>query len=148
MPTNSIKKETVKQIQDEHRVLRELLGQVHQALAEQSKNSEEVSSLFNSLRSQIEEHFHEEESGGFFEQIAEQAPRLEHRAEEVRNEHAHLRDSISRLCFEASTGDGSDTWWQQLNEQFHEFSKELMHHEGHEHEMLQEAYEQDIGPSD
>ena len=148
MSSKSTNDDTLKRVQEEHRVLRELLVKVHQALTQHQQNIAEVSSLFNSLRNQIEEHFREEEEGGFFEQITDQAPRLEHRADEVRGEHAQLRDSISRLCFDVATGNGSEAWWQQLEEQFHAFSKELMRHEGHENELLQEAYQQDIGPSD
>jgi iron-sulfur cluster repair protein YtfE (RIC family) len=148
MTSNSSNEEALKRIQEEHHELRELLGKIHQALTQHRQDIAEVSSLLNTLKDQIEEHFREEEEGGFFEQITDQAPRLQHRAGEVRDQHADLSERISQLCVQASTGSGDESWWQEMERQFHDFSKELMHHEGRENELLQDAYAQDIGPTD
>jgi iron-sulfur cluster repair protein YtfE (RIC family) len=148
MMNNSTEEDVLQRIQQEHRQLRELLGNVHQAFAQGEQRSADLIPLLHTLWSLVEEHFCEEEQGGFFKQVTDQAPGLANRAAAVRGEHAVLRDRVSRLCFEAALGGGGQPWWQHLEQQFHEFSKELMHHEGRENELLQEAYEQDIGPSD
>jgi hypothetical protein len=56
--------------------------------------------------------------------------------------------TASELARFASAGSGSESWWRELNSRFHVFSKELMHHEGEENQLLQEAYQDDIGSKD
>jgi hypothetical protein len=59
-----------------------------------------------------------------------------------------MTDAVGDLCKAASTGDGSAEWWQNLDEAFHGLSKDLMHHENHENQILQDAYTDDIGAGD
>ncbi len=136
------------QIQREHDELRELLGNVHQTLVNRSESVANVAQVMGSLREHAITHFREEEEDGFFDQVISIAPRVTERANGIRDEHQQLAAEVDRLVEMTSGGDGSPAWWQQLNDAFHEFSKDLMHHESKENELLQEVYTEDIGSAD
>lgn len=136
------------QVRQDHEELLEWLGRVHQALAQRSDSAEQLVDLLEGLGQHIERHFVDEESGGFFEQVVEQAPRFSERADALRREHERLRAQMAELIAAGRAGGASDAWWQQLNDTFHEFSRSLMQHENRENELLQEAYGEDVGSKD
>jgi len=136
------------EIRREHEELRVLLGTVHRTLGERSETVTHVSEMLESLRDHVETHFTEEETDGFFDDVAARAPRVTDRTNELRNEHKLLLQNIRKLADTASSGDGSSDWWQRLDNEFHDFSKELMHHESKETELLQDVYTDDIGAAD
>jgi hypothetical protein len=41
-----------------------------------------------------------------------------------------------------------DPWWQETRQRFQAFKTELLKHERHEDQLLQEAYTQDLGSHD
>ena len=83
-----------------------------------------------------------------FDEIIEQAPRLADQAGQLCQEHVQLMEAMDQLNQLAGTQTGSAEWWQQLADRFHLLSKDLMHHEHKENELLQDAYENDIGSKD
>ncbi len=104
--------------------------------------------MFASLCNQIETHFGEEETAGFFDDIVAQAPRLSQQTEHVCDEHGCLLETVRKLANQANDGDGSTDWWQRLESAFREFSKRLMQHESKENDLLFQAYYDDIGSPD
>lgn len=132
----------------EHEELRELLGKVRRVIAKRAESVAHVSDILASLVTHVETHFADEEVEGLFDELAEQAPRLTERTEQLRQEHVQLRAAIGKLAELAASGDTSSDWWQQLETAFHQFSTQLMHHETKENELLQEAYTEDIGSQD
>lgn len=140
--------ESFEQIRREHAELRELLGSVSRALADREISLEQASEMFTSLRGQIVKHFETEEQGQFFEEIIDHAPRLSDRANATCDEHEQLLAQVKQMADLALEKAGTPDWWQQLNDQFHDFSKGLMHHESQEMELMQEAYGEDIGSKD
>ena len=139
--------ELFEQIQQDHAELRKLLGEVHQALSRREASVDAVASLIESLTVHLEAHFQEEEATGVFDQVTAREPRLCDRASALCAEHDQLRKTAAALNQAAKSADGAD-WWDRLETAFHEFSKDLMRHEHEENELVQEAYEQDIGAGD
>lgn len=140
--------ESFEQVRREHAELRELLGSVSRALAGGEVSPEQASEMFTTLRGKIENHFETEEQGKFFEEIIDHAPRLADRVNATCDEHEQLLDQARRMAELALEKTGTADWWQQLGDQFHDFSKRLMHHESQEMELMQEAYGEDIGSKD
>ena len=139
--------ELFEQIQQDHAELRKLLGEIHQVLSRKEASVASVAELLESLTNHIETHFEEEESTGVFDQVSAREPRLTDRATALYAEHDQLRQTVHALNLAAKSDGGSD-WWEKLEAAFHDFSKDLMRHEHQENELVQEAYEQDIGAAD
>lgn len=138
-----------REIDVEHAEMRKLLGSVHRVLADRAQSAEEVVSVLDSFLVFLKQHFeHEDQRGGFFAQITEQAPRLSERADSVSHEHETLLNNFQALRNGAAEGPSDDAWWERLNSGFQQLSKELMHHEHREEELLQESYHEDIGTGD
>ncbi len=135
-------------IRKEHDELRALLGEIGQILSARQVPLEEVLRKLSLLRNQLETHFQHEEAEGFFEQIADHAPRLAGRINNLCTEHVSMLEEIDGLMEQAMQGDGSDGWWQFIAAAFHDLSKRLMEHERVENELLQRAYTDDIGSKD
>ena len=140
--------ELFEDIRREHEELRELLGEIHQMLAKRLEAVANVSEMLASLGDHVETHFAEEETAGFFDDVTDRAPRLSDRIDALRRDHLELLATVRQLNEVAGSGDGSADWWERLESAFHEFSKDLMHHESAESEILIEAYTDDIGAAD
>ena len=149
MTTNSDLHPIFQAIDVEHAEMRKLLGSVHHVLADRSRPVSEVVAVLDSFLQFLKQHFeHEDQGGGFFDQITDQTPRLSDRADDVRHEHAGLLDDFKKLRDLAVEGAADDAWWGQLNSSFQTISKELMHHERREEDLLQESFNEDIGTGD
>ena len=148
MKDQTAKNDVREQSDLDHQELREQLGEIQCMLAGRLSSAGEVSDAFASLSAHVAEHFIDEESCGLFDHITELAPRLSDRVDTLRNEHSEFRSTMRDLNDLASRGEGSVEWLGQIEEKFHEFSKQLMHHETKENDLLQEAYCDDIGSQD
>ncbi len=135
-------------IDDEHKEMRTMLGNVHAILKSRSESVENVRKALERVCSYLEAHFHKEDKGGFFAEITSQAPRLSDRAEQVSHEHEGLLASFAKFAQHAGMGDGGSQWWEQLDTEFHNVSKQLMEHEHREQDLLQQAFNEDIGSGD
>ena len=135
----------LEEIRKEHEELREVLGVVHRTLGKREAAVATVAEMLSLLGDDVAAHFSDEESAGFFDDVLDRAPRLSNRIDALRGEHQQLSATVARLQVVATNGDGSSDWWQQIETAFHDFSKELMHHETTENELLLEAYTDDIG---
>ena len=136
------------QIQKDHNELRQLLGEVHHVLSGKLEKVAHVAEMLQSLTDHVETHFSEEEATGIFADVAAREPRLTDRAKELKAEHDKLRQAVHALNQAAKSGDGQADWWENLETAFHNFSKDLMHHEHQENELVQVAYDQDLGAGD
>ena len=140
--------ELFEEIRREHGELRNLLAGLHKVLGDRLEGVNDVSRRMESLSAHIETHFNQEELAGFFDRIVDRAPRLSEQIDDLRAEHQSMLGEVRSLHEVALGGDGSPGWWQRLEDKFHEFSKELMHHEHKENQLLQQAYDEDIGAAD
>lgn len=135
-------------IRREHDELRVKLRTVNRLLTGRVAAIHQVAESLNSLSDQLEVHFFDEENGGLFQTVCQQAPRFTRRSKRIRAEHAWLLEMFRNVVEIAQKGDGSDEWWKELERAFHQFSINLMHHESKESELLQDAYSEDIGAAD
>lgn len=143
--TMSKEKQIYDEIRREHEHLRELLGNLHQALIERREAANKLSEMMTSLQEHVRVHFHEEEEGGFFSEVTAQAPRMSDRADELKNEHVDLGAMVVELVTIANE---ENELCKSLDTKFHDFSRALMQHESKENELLLDAYEDDIGSAD
>ena len=142
------KHELLAQVQRDHEELREMLGIVSRTLSRRESSVPAVVEALTRLGRDVAQHFSDEESAGLFSDIESRAPRMADRVAELRAEHQRLADAIADLQNVAARGDGSDAWWEQVGRAYQVFSKELMHHESYENELLLRAYTDDIGSGD
>ena len=140
--------ELVESMRQEHEELRDLLGSLNRRLADRLEGVASVAEMMASLDEHVQTHFNQEEATGLFDAVIDRAPRLADRIADLRTEHQQLLSAVRELKQAADQGDGSTDWWQGLNSAFHSFSKELMHHENSETDVLMEAYTDDIGAAD
>lgn len=143
--TAPIEHQLYEEIRREHEHLRELLGGLHQTLSGRAEAAGTASEMMSSLQQHVQEHFNEEEEGGFFHEVVCQAPRLSDRTESLKSEHVALAATVAELVEAAENERDLCT---ALERRFHDFSKSLMQHEGKENDLLLDAYELDIGRAD
>ena len=135
-------------VESQHKVLRKMIAEVQGTLESQSDSFDILSSQLSVLAQKLQEHFIEEEEGGFFDHIKKRAPQLSTDSTQLEEEHVDLLGQIRDLIAKAATCEGSESWWQGLKTDFHDFSKLLMQHESLENQLLQRAYGEDIGSHD
>jgi hypothetical protein len=138
--------QVLEKIKVEHDALRNKLGRIHACLVGPQIAAEDIVKLLREFRGALAVHFsNEEESEGFFASVTAHAPRLAHQAGRLCVEHEALLRKADELCRFASAGSPSMTWWRELSTRCQEFSRQLMHHESEENNLLQRAYLEDLG---
>ena len=111
----------------------------------------EVIPLLQELRDQLALHFALEESYGYFEDPADVAPQLAHKASQLRDEHRDLYVDLSDLVEQAERmfyDEQRDTLLLWLGPRFVSFDVRLKDHETRENELIMDAYDSDIGVGD
>ena len=131
-----------------HRALHDLLARIDQALETRTGTIAEVSGLLARLGDRLVKHFESEEEGGYFAEALTQAPRLISRANELMAQHPKMTRYGRELAGAADPDQAPDLWWQQTRERFKAFQAELSKHESQENDLLQEAYNRDLGAND
>lgn len=125
-----------------------LMGEIRHALATDGREAEEMNRLITRLCNEVESHFLCEEKGGYLVEAIRQAPHLESRAEKLHKQHAVLLGQVRRLRDLTHQQIGSNVWWQRVGELFDTFTDELLTHEAHEDDLVQEAFAHDTGRGD
>jgi predicted trehalose synthase len=114
----AVKQDVAEKVKNEHAALSQKLRRIHAALAE---------------------------TEGFFAAVTAHAPRLAQHADRLCNEHEALLHKADELCRFAVANSPSLTWWRELSTRCHDFSRRLMQHENQESQLLQQAYQEDLG---
>ena len=148
MSNQPIDRDTLEHVRHDHARLHTLLGDTRRRLTQREETVNDVATMLGSVCEHLVDHFKLEEDGGFFQQLTAQAPRLSDIAETLEEEHVHLLETAQSLAKIAREGDGSDSWWSRLETDFLDFSKRMLQHEAKEHDLLQQAYGEDIGSHD
>lgn len=91
------------------------------------------------------EHFRLEEQGGYFDNIAENEPRLQHAADQLRDDHRQLRRSLDNLHGEAIVAAGPS---EVLLDKVRQWIQRLMQHEWRENDLIQDAVDADLSAQD
>ena len=132
-------------IVSQHTMLREMIVQFQTTLDSRPERRDVAVHQISALLKKLEAHFHEEEEEGFFDQITACAPRFATETDRLMQEHQVLLKQMRCLTALAETCEGSDLWWDRLKNDFHEFRVTIMHHESAENQLLQRAFNEDIG---
>ena len=87
------------QTQTSHDWIKKLLADSGDVIQRRLISAFDVSEMIDQVSSQLETHFVEEEQdGGLFDTIAEQAPRLVHHVEQLRLQGRHRIVRVHHLC--------------------------------------------------
>ena len=132
----------------DHARMPDLLNELHRIINDRAEAPKTIAAAIGSFMDYLRDHFEHEDNGGFFDELATQAPRLLDRARDVSGEHAGLLVTMKAFRDSATTGDATEAWWDKMDQEFQRVMKELMHHEQRERELLQDAFVDDIGTAD
>jgi len=147
-PTNT-QSEVVAKTMQVHDALRNKVRRIHAVLSQAEPDQDDIEQLLREFLNALIVHFSEEEdSEGFFAEITAHAPRLAGQAGKLCIEHKQLLRELDELCRFAEAGSPSMPWWWELRSRCHLFNSRLMRHEHDETQLLQQAYQDDIGALD
>ena len=148
MSTTSLTDSAIDAIDLEHHELERLYASIRATLAARRGDLEVVRSLFARLAERVKEHFASEETGGYFDEIIEIAPRLSGEADRLQHEHAELLEVAEQLADNIRHAQNSPIWWKAIRFDFESFIRRCEEHEAAENRLVQDAYLQDIGAMD
>jgi hypothetical protein len=133
---------------DEHIQLRQMIDDTRECLQQRAFTHKELLETLVRLRTQLVEHFRNEESGGYFPDVIKVAPRLQQRADALLQQHPALQEQIDGVRLIAEQSGPSEKWWRSIADEFSKFCREFDQHERDETALLQDAYNRDIGTDD
>jgi len=135
----------------------EALGRAHTALFEDLQKLEamvhpapgkgllELRARLDATHVHITEHFRFEEQNGYMGAVRKREPRLERTIQQLADEHRQLAQSLDSLIGDAreatSLGD-------PLRNEVREWIGRVREHEGRENDLIQDAFNLDIGAED
>ena len=125
-----------------------LMGEIRHALATDGCEVDEIIRLITRLCNEVESHFLCEEEGGYLIEAIRRAPHLKSRAEKLHKQHAILLGQVRRLRALTHEQIGSHDWWPRVDKQFDTFTDELLTHEAHEDDLVQQAFAHDTRRGD
>lgn len=131
----------------EHHQLNQLLARLQAALSTNDPRRAEILQWFDQLIAYVRDHFAHEENDGFFEQVADRAPRLKYEADLLKREHVEMLADLTQIdgrLHEDPSVDGLRKAGADLRAFMHRFAE----HEEGEDQILQEAFDRDVGSMD
>ena len=136
------------QVHGEHGHLRHLTDSILETMTARASSCQVIADMFSELNEHTLEHFRHEESGGYFSEALERAPRLSERADELLGQHPVIVEQLDELQTHATKPSSNETWWNELEQMFQRFLEVFEEHEVGENELLQNAFLVDIGAED
>ena len=137
---------------EEHKLLLSNIGGIQQWCSQRDElgdpNFGELATRVAHLREQLVAHFDEEERDGYLSSALEVAPRFCEQAKHLREEHAQVLDELDELSHTLASDQHGGMSWVEASERFEAFVAKLHAHECSEHEILQDAFGEDIGTGD
>ena len=105
----------------------------------------ELRTRLGAAHAHIAEHFRFEEQNGYMDAVRKREPRLERTIQQLVEEHGQLRRSLDALIGEATAATSlGDT----LREEIREWIERVRQHEIRENDLVQDAFNLDIGGED
>jgi hemerythrin-like domain-containing protein len=108
----------------------------------------DLNGLFAHLVEVLDEHFHHEEEGGYFNEIAINLPRLAGTVDRLKRQHGVLLDTANVMRLRLLRPEDSVVSLRAMQVEFDSFLQQCKDHETREDELVREAYWQDIGALD
>lgn len=135
---------TANEMQQEHQHLASLIERAQQAV-EKIASPVMCQAQLQNLRDELRRHFQLEEQGGYMQEIREKRPNWNDRIDDLLTQHAAMLSTMGELLDEADEIVRRTEQWQA---NFEKLLSALDNHEHAENQLVQEAYEQDIGSKD
>jgi hypothetical protein len=135
----------------------EALGRAHAALLEDLRKLEEVTrpdsgagltelrAQLAATRAHVTEHFRFEEQNGYMDAVRKREPRLERTIQQLADEHRQLAQSLEALIEQARA---ATSLGDSLRDEVREWIERVRRHEIHENDLVQDAFNLDIGAED
>lgn len=135
----------------------EALGRAHEALLKDLQQLEEavrpsaganlpaVRARLEATQTHITAHFRFEEQNGYMNAVQDRAPHLERVIQQLAEEHHQLAQGLNALIDQARTAGGLT---EMLRQGVRQWLERVRHHEERETDLVQEAFNQDIGAED
>jgi len=137
---------TVKALTRAHEALLEDLRKLEDAIRPSSgEGLAELTARLGATRSHITEHFRFEEQDGYMDTVRKREPRLERTIQQLADEHRQLAQSIDRLIEQAKAATSLD---DTFRDQVRVWAENVRQHEAHENDLVQGAFNLDIGAED
>lgn len=129
-----------------HVALRKDLGKLEEAARPDSgEGAAALRKRLAATRTHVTEHFRFEEESGYLDGVRKREPRLERAAQQLEEEHRALAQTLDALVEEAQVDAGvGDAFRARLRE----WLERLRKHEARENELVQDAFNLDIGAED
>ncbi len=108
----------------------------------------EMGTRVEELHGLLAEHFAEEENGGYLAQALAIAPQFTKEAGELQKQHGEVLDAINDFSRRLEMSEPPFDSWQQARDEFEGIIADLRQHERAENEIVQSAFETDVGTGD
>jgi hypothetical protein len=129
-----------------HAALERDLRKLEEAVGSSSGMSPaEVVARLGATQTHVREHFCFEEQDGYMDTIRQREPRLERAIQHLVEEHRQLAQSLEALLGEART---APSLHEAFRDKVRTWVGRLRGHEAHEIDLVQEAFNWDIGAED
>jgi hemerythrin len=135
-------------IAEEHEALANLYAQILDALQVAPGQLLPAIALLDDLVERLVEHFAHEEQSGYYSHVVEMAPWRASTVNELKRQHAVFLRLIVRIARVARLADKSKFWSEAVREEFAEFLRRIVEHEGQENRLVQEVYILDVAAAD
>jgi hypothetical protein len=129
-----------------HAALLEDLRQLGEATRPESgEGLAELRARLSATQTHITEHFRFEEQNGYMDAVQKREPRLERAIQQLSEEHGQLAQSLAVLIEQAKAATSLD---EPFREAVRQWIKRVREHEARENELVQDAFDLDIGAED
>lgn len=148
MATHRLQPNFCETVQEAHDDLRELLQTIERMVAQRTWNDAFLARQLADLRVQLSLHFTHEEQGGYFHEAVAAAPWLAHQAEALEQEHAQLLELLDGLLNDLQPAARRAADRPAVGKCFEEFNLRFFQHEAAEGQLIQQAFNDDLGAAD
>lgn len=148
MATHRLQPNFCETVHEAHEDLRELLRTIEQVSALRTGSDEILAGRLADLKIHLRLHFEHEEEGGYFHEVVAAAPWLAEQAAALEQEHAQLMELLDGLLETFRPTVRQPVGRPAVNKCFEEFNRLFHKHEAAEAQLVQQAFNDDLGAAD
>ncbi len=138
----------VESLNEEHGFLRAWMVSLRQEFLAPETTAGQALAWVTRLRAALVDHFNQEESGGYFAELIAVAPRLSTRAETLEREHVLLLASLDEIQADLRQASPLAPPLASVVERFTTLAGAFLAHEAAENDLVQSAFEDELGTAD
>jgi hypothetical protein len=132
----------------QHERMNSLLEAIENRFQHERKPTRNLVSLVNALAVHLQTHFELEESDGYLSDLVQKSPGLAATVDRLMHEHSELMGDVNELVKRVREDFAINQDTSDLAHRFGTFRGKLAAHEHEENQLLQEAYNLDLGTKD